>query len=179
MDPTGLFVTNAHVVEGGGPGVRIKLVLRSGEEDQKIIGAKIYRRDEMLDLALLKADPVPGLTALALAREEDLYRDAGDDRLRLSLRLGLGLRARRLPECECQRAPDQRAEESRRGSWSSSSSTASSTRATRVGRWSARTARSIGVAEATLTASGINFAIPVGQLARFLAVPGWSSTRRR
>jgi V8-like Glu-specific endopeptidase len=52
----GLFITNAHVVEGADNATQIKLVLNSGEANQRIVSATILKSDEEADLAVLKCD---------------------------------------------------------------------------------------------------------------------------
>src|SRR5262245_50475177 len=51
---SGLFVTNEHVVRRGGDAVT--LVLNAGMPTQKVLKAKVLRRDKTLDLALLQVD---------------------------------------------------------------------------------------------------------------------------
>jgi len=59
IDPSGLIVTNAHVIEGGG---RIQVRL----EDGRRFTATVVGRDNRVDLALLKIDGAPKLTVLPL-----------------------------------------------------------------------------------------------------------------
>ena len=59
IDPSGLIVTNAHVIEGA---AAIHVRLADGQRFQ----AKIVGRDGRVDLALLKIDGARGLTALPL-----------------------------------------------------------------------------------------------------------------
>ncbi len=53
IDAAGYFITNHHVISGS---TRVKLVLNAGEPGQKVVEATVLRSDEVLDLALLKAD---------------------------------------------------------------------------------------------------------------------------
>jgi len=59
IDPTGLIVTNNHVIEGGG---RIQVRL----EDGRRFSATVVGRDNRVDLALLKIDGAVKLTVLPL-----------------------------------------------------------------------------------------------------------------
>jgi len=59
IDPSGLIVTNAHVIEGAGS---IQVRLANGQRFQ----AKVVGRDNRVDLALLKIDGAKTLTALPL-----------------------------------------------------------------------------------------------------------------
>ncbi|MDB5352980.1 MAG: mucD 8 [Planctomycetota bacterium] len=74
VDVGGLFVTNAHVVE---PAVTsgakvVTLVLDGGEKTERVVKARILDMDVENDLALLKIDPIPGLSPLSLGQDKDL-----------------------------------------------------------------------------------------------------------
>ena len=57
IDKSGLFLTNAHVVEQAiEEGSRIGLVLDGGRATQRILRARVLRHDDKLDLALLQID---------------------------------------------------------------------------------------------------------------------------
>jgi S1-C subfamily serine protease len=70
VDPSGLFVTNEHVVRQGAQA--ITLVLNAGQKTQNVLKAKVLRRDKALDLALLKADGNEKLEALELGSANEL-----------------------------------------------------------------------------------------------------------
>ncbi len=85
VHPSGLFVTNHHVVGNiivmpvMGPDGRyvprdppIKLVLNGGREDQKVLAARVLWSDPKWDLALLRADGVSSLASLQLATPAEL-----------------------------------------------------------------------------------------------------------
>ncbi|HZT40642.1 MAG TPA: trypsin-like peptidase domain-containing protein [Chthonomonadaceae bacterium] len=55
IQASGLFVTNCHVVEEATDG-KLSLVLRPGEKNQKVVAARVLRKDKDMDLALLVAD---------------------------------------------------------------------------------------------------------------------------
>jgi hypothetical protein len=67
---SGLFVTNEHVVRQGTEAVT--LVLNAGLKTQKVFKAKVIRRDKALDLALLKVDGDEKVAALELGSDKDL-----------------------------------------------------------------------------------------------------------
>jgi hypothetical protein len=69
IDKSGLFITNAHVVEDA---VRVRLVLDIGLKSQRNLSAKVLRADDEFDLALLKIDPDRGLTPLELGKADTL-----------------------------------------------------------------------------------------------------------
>jgi hypothetical protein len=64
VHPSGLFITNHHVVHGAT--TPIKLVLNSGTLEQKVFAAKVVRRDRASDLALLSVDGATNLPTLPL-----------------------------------------------------------------------------------------------------------------
>jgi hypothetical protein len=70
VHPTGLFMTNEHVVRQGTEAV--SLVLNAGLKTQKVLKAKVIRRDKILDLALLKVDGDEKFEALELGSDKDL-----------------------------------------------------------------------------------------------------------
>jgi len=70
IDRSGLFITNAHVVRGVGD---IRLILEIGEPTQRVVQARVLRKDDVFDLALLQGDARSGLEPLELARDAELY----------------------------------------------------------------------------------------------------------
>jgi serine/threonine protein kinase len=76
IDPSGLFVTAAHVVAAAippRPGT-VRLVLRAGEPDEKVLTAQVARASTNLDLAVLAVDvnKNSGLVPLALGQDAPL-----------------------------------------------------------------------------------------------------------
>jgi S1-C subfamily serine protease len=71
VHPSGLFVTNEHVVRtaGGNP---VSLILNAGSKTQKVLKAKVVRQDKDLDLALLRVEGETTLPTLPLGSDEDL-----------------------------------------------------------------------------------------------------------
>ncbi len=74
IHPSGLFVTNDHVFQGPEPGQGggIKVVVNSGTLDQKVLVAKVVRRDRGTDLTLLRAEAAKDLHALLIGSEQRL-----------------------------------------------------------------------------------------------------------
>jgi S1-C subfamily serine protease len=68
VHPSGLFLTNEHVIQGG----EVTLVLNPGLKGEKAFRARVVRADKDLDLALLRADGARNLPALALGSDKDL-----------------------------------------------------------------------------------------------------------
>ncbi len=66
IDANGLFVTNAHVLEGAAVHSRVMLALNPGESNQRVLEAEVVREDKQADLALLQTKETTGLTELEL-----------------------------------------------------------------------------------------------------------------
>ena len=64
IHPTGLFITNEHVVRGEKG--EITLVLDSSLKTQRVLKAKVVRSDKALDLALLRVEYVKDIPSLTL-----------------------------------------------------------------------------------------------------------------
>jgi hypothetical protein len=64
VHPSGLFVTNEHVVRGGPAGKGVKLVLEAGLKGQRVLDARVVRTDPANDLALVRVDGEKDLPAL-------------------------------------------------------------------------------------------------------------------
>jgi hypothetical protein len=67
IHPSGWFLTNAHVAQG-----ELTLVLNPSLKTEKSYSARVVRSDPDLDLALLRVEGVKGLPALALGSDEGL-----------------------------------------------------------------------------------------------------------
>jgi hypothetical protein len=67
IHPSGVFVTNVHVVQG-----EVSLVLDPGQKTEKAYPARIIRTDNEQDLALLRIDGVKDLSALTLGSDANL-----------------------------------------------------------------------------------------------------------
>ena len=66
IHPSGLFLTNEHVVQGD-----VTLVLNSSLKTERL-AAKVVRSDKELDLALLRVDGVSDLPALRIGSDDEL-----------------------------------------------------------------------------------------------------------
>src|SRR5262249_11337538 len=71
VHPSGLFVTNEHVLRGAEGGT-VQLVLNSGEKSQRVLSAKVARSTKEPDLALLRVESQDPLPALPLGTSEGL-----------------------------------------------------------------------------------------------------------
>ncbi len=71
VHPSGLFVTNEHVVRGAAKD-EVTLVLDPSLDTQRVLKAKVVRADKDLDLALLRVDGAKGLPSLPLGSTRDV-----------------------------------------------------------------------------------------------------------
>ncbi len=71
IHPTGLFVTNEHVIHGGEK-AEISLVLDPSLVTQRVLKAKVVRTDKVHDLALLRVDGAKDLPSLQLGSMEGI-----------------------------------------------------------------------------------------------------------
>ncbi|HEV3204408.1 MAG TPA: serine protease, partial [Gemmataceae bacterium] len=69
---SGLFLTNEHVIRSADNGGSIDLVLNSGLKERRIISATVVRANKDLDLALLRVEGVEKLPSLNLGSADDL-----------------------------------------------------------------------------------------------------------
>jgi WD40 repeat protein len=73
IDASGLYITNAHVVSASkslGGEIKIALLTRSGEKEQRSFSAEVLRSDPKLDLALLRVKTDIAMPALRLGSDE-------------------------------------------------------------------------------------------------------------
>ncbi len=170
VHPSGLFVTNEHVVTRAGQAKKIDLVLNSGEAGQRVLTASVLRVDKEQDLALLRAEKAENLPTLALGAEADLIE---------------------LMELVAFGFPFGSALAVSKGEYPSISINAGSVTSLRRkggelavlqvdivlnpgnsgGPVLDNTGRVVGVVVAIIKGTGVNFVIPVNLLRRFLAKP--------
>lgn len=72
----GLFVTNRHVIEAAAIGGKVQLVLNPTEASEKVYEAKVVRKDDDADLALLKISGADKLPYLELGDDADVQETA-------------------------------------------------------------------------------------------------------
>ncbi len=172
VDRSGLFVTNAHVIDGaveakGG----VRLVLEIGMKSQRSLRAKIVKSDDHLDLALLKVDANDALTALDLGKDDRLTETAPVVSFGFPFGRNLTVRNEQYPDISVtpSRITSLRREAGRLegvqfdGQLNPGNS---------GGPVLDESGKVIGVAVATVRGAALNLAIPVGRLAEFLVAPG-------
>jgi hypothetical protein len=162
IHPSGLFITNEHVAQGD-------LTLIPGSKAEKAYKVKIVRSDKKLDLALLRIDGVKDLPTLSLGSDDKLAE--------LMELVAVGFPFGKLPGSE-------------KGYPSASINVGSVTALRRKdsalhriqldaalnpgnsgGPALDKNGKVVGVVVAGIRGSGVNFAIPVSVLARFVARP--------
>jgi hypothetical protein len=174
VDKSGLFITNAHVVDlADGTHAKIHLVLDIGLDSQRNLEAEVLRHDDRMDLALLKADAPDGLelTALELGDESALKeltevftfgypfgRAAAIAKAEYPDITVLGSRITSLPKTK------GRLQEVRFNNQLNPGNSG--------GPVVDASGNVVGVAVATVRAAALNMAIPVNTLADFLIAPG-------
>lgn len=72
IDPSGLFITNNHVVVAMGPTGSIKVVVNPTEPDQQVLNATVLARSSKYDLAVLRVQNARNLVALPLGDDSKL-----------------------------------------------------------------------------------------------------------
>ncbi len=72
IDPSGLIITNEHVVRGYGQGGILTVVVDAGLKTERVIPAKVVRRDKVRDLALLSVESNPAIPSLSLGTDESV-----------------------------------------------------------------------------------------------------------
>jgi S1-C subfamily serine protease len=170
IDPGGLFVTNAHVIQAPEGAARsVKLVLNAGEADQKAITARVLRSDLDADLALLQVENQANLTGLELGRDDGLIETM--ETSAFGYPFGRAIAAKgELPSVSVNlgRITSLR---KRAGKLALIQLDVTLNPGNSGGPVLDRTGRVIGVVQSGVRGAGINFAIPVSRLAEFLAKP--------
>ncbi len=166
IDKAGLFITNAHVVEGA---AQVRLVVDIGLKSQRSLRAKVLRSDDEFDLALLKVDADLGLTPLELGKDDSL--SLTDPVTAFGFPFGHLVAAASAPDITVirSRVTSLRMDDGKLrfvqfdGQLNPGNS---------GGPVLDDEARVVGVAVATIRGAAINLAVPVRLLSEFLAAPG-------
>jgi WD40 repeat protein len=176
IDKSGLFITNAHVVdEAEGGKAEIRIVLEPGpSQKRQSLRARILRSDERLDLdlALLKVDPVPGLVLapLELGRDDRLHETMPVTTFGYPFGRALTFRRNGYPDITVleSKITSLKWDEGRllKIQFDNQLNPGNS-----GGPVLGPDGRVVGVAQATVKGSAINFAIPVGLVQGFLKAP--------
>jgi S1-C subfamily serine protease len=171
VDPAGLFVTNGHVASAAGANAgSIRLVLSPGEADQKVVNATVLRSDASLDLAVLRADDARGTPALQLGSVDRLIETTALVALGFPFGGNLAFEPGDYPSVSVNtgRITSLR---KRRGELELIQLDAALNPGNSGGPVLDPQGNVVGVVQAGVRGSGVNFAIPVSHLSAFLRKP--------
>jgi S1-C subfamily serine protease len=172
IDPSGLFITNAHVAEDtAGKEGAVRLVLDIGLETQRILPAKILKRDDEVDLALLQDAADPRLAPLELGQDASLHELA--EVVTFGYPFGKEAAVGRAEYPDITILPS-RITSLRRdtGRLATIQFDNQLNPGNSGGPVLDRAGKLVGVARASVLGAALNLAIPVGRLAEFLTAPG-------
>jgi hypothetical protein len=167
---SGLFITNEHVVRSAGENGTVTLVLDPGLKTQRVLRGKVVRTDKDVDLALVRVQGQKDLPTLPLGSADDLSElmelvafgfPFGTDLApeegqypAISINVGSVTSLRR-----------------RKGELYYIQLDAALNPGNSGGPVLDKSGKVVGVVVAGVRGSGVNFAIPVNQVTRFLAKP--------
>ena len=166
----GFFVTNHHVASIAGLGQNVQLVVRPGQNNQRVLTARVIKLDEEHDLALLKAEADPSLAVISLGTDDGLIETAalvafgypfgqmlasGGRYPSVSVNAGAVTALRRNPE----------------GKLAAIQLDASVNPGNSGGPAVDKNGRLLGIVQSGMQGAGLNFAIPVSVVRDFLSGP--------
>jgi S1-C subfamily serine protease len=171
IDPSGLFITNAHVVDRAADGRgQVWLVLDIGRKTQRRLRSKVLKADSAYDLALLQVDGGGDLAPLELGSEDglietmpiitlgfpfgDKLKEDGEAYPAITIISSRITSLRRPKDCLGRIQFDGQLNPGNSG-----------------GPVLDENGRVVGVAVETVPGTGINLAVPVGRLSEFLKAP--------
>jgi len=162
----GLFVTNEHVVRGGD----VNVVVNPGQKDEKIFKAKVVRSDADLDLALLRIEGAKDLPTLRLGSDEKLAELMEVVAVGFPFGTALSPDKKGYPEVSINvgsvTALRKKDDALHRIQLDAALNPGNS-----GGPVLDKEGKVVGVVVAGVQGSGVNFAIPVSVVTKFLAVP--------
>jgi hypothetical protein len=165
---SGLFVTNEHVVRQSTEA--ITLVLNAGLKTQNVLKAKVLRRDKALDLALLKVDGDEKIEALELGSDKELGELT--ELIACGFPFGLALaRPGEYPAISINVGSVTSLRRDKDGELDRIQLDAALNLGNSGGPVLDRGGKVVGVVVSGIHGSGVNMAIPVSHLQRFLARP--------
>jgi WD40 repeat protein len=159
VHPDGWFITNAHVAVGD-----LTLVLNPNMKNEKSYRARVVRRDEEADLALLKVEGVTRLSALSLGSDEGLVE--------LTEVIGFGYPLSSIAGREISVIVGKiTALRHKEGHLEKIQLDGAFTKGNSGGPVLDNEGKVMGVVNSGIVATGLNFAIPVSVVSRFVAQP--------
>jgi S1-C subfamily serine protease len=171
IDRSGLFVTNAHVVDRAADGRgQVWLVLDIGRKTQRRLRSKVLKTDSALDLALLQVDGAGDLTQLELGTEDGLIETTPITTFGFPFGEMLKGEGEAYPEITIisSRITSLRRDKDRLGRIQFDGQL---NRGNSGGPVVDEAGRVLGVAVETVEGAAINMAVPVGRLSEFLKAP--------
>jgi hypothetical protein len=172
VHPSGLFVTNDHALRAfGGDNPSVSLVLNAGLRTQKVLKAEVVRRDKELDLALLRLPGQRDLPSLALGSDEGL--DELAELVVVGFPFGTALAGKpgQFPAISVNLGSVTSLRRDDKGDLNRIQLDAELNPGNSGGPVLDRTGKVVGVVVSGIQGSGVNMAIPVSHLQRFLARP--------
>jgi S1-C subfamily serine protease len=171
IDRSGLFITNAHVVEGAADGQgQVWLVVDIGRKSQRRLRSRVLKADPAFDLALLRVDGGGDLTSLELGEDDSLIETTPVITFGFPFGEKLKVGEEAYPEITviASRITSLRQAKGRLEFIQVDNQLNPGNSG---GPVLDETGRLIGVAVATVRGAGINLAISVGRLSEFLRAP--------
>lgn len=171
IQPSGIFVTNHHVVEDMHIGDALSLIMNAGTTEQKQIEAKLVRIDEKSDLALLRYEgPKLEFKVLKLAQTPNLFETMNVTAFGFPFGVGLALERDSFPSISVS-VGKITAIRRDKNDVQLLQLDATLNPGNSGGAVVDDTGEVIGVVSFGVAASGVNFAIPVEKLNKFLVTP--------
>lgn len=167
---SGVFVTNAHVVDAAVE-KELTLVLDASEKDQRVVTARVVRSDKTLDLALLQVRQDKPIAALELDSSDDLMETQSVLAFGFPFGAKLSLEKDDYPSISVNvgRITSLR---KRKGELEIIQLDAALNPGNSGGPvLTATTGRVIGIVQSGVVGSGVNFAVPASRLHKLLAKP--------
>jgi hypothetical protein len=167
IHPAGFFVTNEHVVRQN---TLLTLVINTGQKTEKVLHARVVRTDPDLDLALLQVNDQKDLPALALGTDTGLTELSEVVAFGYPFGTGLAINKKEKPAISINvgsvTSLRQRDGELHRIQLDAVLNPGNS-----GGPVLDKDGKVVGVVVSGLPGAGVNFAIPVSHLSKFLARP--------
>lgn len=169
----GFFITNHHVIKSNRLAFNnpIKLIVQSGEKEQRILEARVVKFDERTDLALLHVENPGNLTPLALGSDANLVETAHVTAFGYPLGKMLTIDQRSYPSITVSTGRITALRKDK-GELAAIQIDAQVNPGNSGGPLVDEAGKVIGVIVSGVVGTGLNFAIPVSHLRSFLDTPG-------
>ena len=167
---SGIFITNYHVVKDVADVGTVRLVLHPNEESQREVKAKVVRRDEVLDLAVLKVEEGQDFTALPLGDDAELYETMSVTAFGFPFGKSLAVKENTLPDISIN-VGRITALRKREGALHQIQIDAQLNPGNSGGPLIDETGKIIGIVTKGVFATGVNFATPVSGVKQLLQRP--------